>query len=122
LCHHLLVCSQQTAKAESRLVLVRGALLASGRLKGALALKKMKQSDAHGRTARPARHFFLVRSSKAESRKQKQLEFLLQKQIVVLGTISRKTSDSTDKFNGQNPLDIAVTNALELLRGQNFEN
>jgi hypothetical protein len=39
-----------------------------------------------------------------------------------LGTISRKTSDSTDKFNGQNPLDIAITNALELLRGQNFEN
>ena len=26
-----------------------------------------------------------------------------------------------DKLNGQNPLDIAVTNALELLRGQNFE-
>jgi hypothetical protein len=39
-----------------------------------------------------------------------------------IGTISRKTSDSTDKFNGQNPLDIAVANALELLRGQNFEN
>ena len=39
-----------------------------------------------------------------------------------LGTISRKTIDSTDKLNGQNPLDIAVTNALELLRGQNFEN
>jgi hypothetical protein len=39
-----------------------------------------------------------------------------------LGTISRKTSDSTDKCNGQNLLDIAVTNALELLRGQNFEN
>ena len=37
-------------------------------------------------------------------------------------TISRKTSDSTDKLNGQNPLDVAVTNALELLRGQNFEN
>jgi hypothetical protein len=35
---------------------------------------------------------------------------------------SRKTSDSTDKFNGQNPLDIAITNALGLLRGQNFEN
>jgi hypothetical protein len=34
------------------------------------------------------------------------------------------TSDSTEKSNGQNPLDIAVcvTNALELLRGQNFEN
>jgi hypothetical protein len=40
----------------------------------------------------------------------------------VLGTISRKTSDSTDKFNGQNPLDIAIANAFELLRGQNFEN
>jgi hypothetical protein len=39
-----------------------------------------------------------------------------------VGTISRKTSDSTDKCNGQNLLDIAVTNALELLRGQNFEN
>jgi hypothetical protein len=39
-----------------------------------------------------------------------------------VGTISRKTSDSTDKSNGQNLLDIAVTNALELLRGQNFEN
>jgi hypothetical protein len=39
-----------------------------------------------------------------------------------VGRISRKTSDSTDKSNGQNPLDIAVTNALELLRGQNFEN
>jgi hypothetical protein len=39
----------------------------------------------------------------------------------VLGTISRKTSDSTDKFNGQNPLDIAIANALELLRGHNFE-
>jgi hypothetical protein len=39
-----------------------------------------------------------------------------------IGTISRKTSDSTDKLNGQNPLDIAVTDALELLRGQNFEN
>jgi hypothetical protein len=39
-----------------------------------------------------------------------------------VGTISRKTSDSTDKFNGQNLLDIAVTNALEILRGQNFEN
>jgi hypothetical protein len=39
-----------------------------------------------------------------------------------VGTISRKTSDSTDKYNGQNLLDIAVTNALELLRGQNFEN
>jgi hypothetical protein len=38
------------------------------------------------------------------------------------GTISRKTSDSTHKRNGPNPLDIAVTNALELLRGQNFEN
>jgi hypothetical protein len=35
----------------------------------------------------------------------------------LLGTISRKTSDSTDKFNGQNPLDIAIANALELLRG-----
>jgi hypothetical protein len=34
----------------------------------------------------------------------------------LVGT-SRKTSDSTDKFNGQNPLDIAVTSALELLRG-----
>jgi hypothetical protein len=42
--------------------------------------------------------------------------------LVELGTISRKTSDSTDKCNGQNLLDIAVTNALELLRGQNFEN
>jgi hypothetical protein len=42
--------------------------------------------------------------------------------VLVIGTISRKTSDSTDKLNGQNPLDIAVTNALELLRGQNFEN
>jgi hypothetical protein len=42
--------------------------------------------------------------------------------ISEVGTISRKTSDSTDKFNGQNPLDIAITNALELLRGQNFEN
>jgi hypothetical protein len=40
----------------------------------------------------------------------------------ILGTISRKTSDSTEKFNGQNPLNIAVTNALEFLRGQNFEN
>jgi hypothetical protein len=39
-----------------------------------------------------------------------------------IGTISRTTSDSTDKSNGQNLLDIAVTNALELLRGQNFEN
>jgi hypothetical protein len=39
-----------------------------------------------------------------------------------IGTISRKTSDSMDKFNGQNPLEIAITNALELLRGQNFEN
>jgi hypothetical protein len=29
-----------------------------------------------------------------------------------------KTSDSTDKFNGQNPLDIAIANVLELLRGQ----
>jgi hypothetical protein len=38
----------------------------------------------------------------------------------IVGTISRKTSDSTDKCNGQNLLDIAVTNALELLRGQNF--
>jgi hypothetical protein len=41
--------------------------------------------------------------------------------------ISRKTSDSKDKFNGENPLDIAITNcaianALELIRGQNFEN
>ena len=41
--------------------------------------------------------------------------------------IPRKTSDSKDKFNGENPLDIAITNyaianALELLRGQNFEN
>jgi hypothetical protein len=41
---------------------------------------------------------------------------------LTVGTISRKTSDSTDKFNGQNPSDIAITNALELLRGQNFEN
>jgi hypothetical protein len=41
---------------------------------------------------------------------------------LLIGTISRKTSDSTDKCNGQNLLDIAVTNALELLRGQNFEN
>jgi hypothetical protein len=40
----------------------------------------------------------------------------------MLGTISRKTSESTEKFNGKNPLDIAITNALELLRGQNFEN
>jgi hypothetical protein len=40
----------------------------------------------------------------------------------MVGTISRKTSDSTDKFNGQNPIDIAITNAIELLRGQNFEN
>jgi hypothetical protein len=32
----------------------------------------------------------------------------------ILGTISRKTSDSTDKCSGQNLLDIAVTNALEL--------
>jgi hypothetical protein len=39
-----------------------------------------------------------------------------------VGTISRKTSDSTDKFNGPNLLEIAATNALELLRGQNFEN
>jgi hypothetical protein len=39
-----------------------------------------------------------------------------------LGTISRKTSDSTDKFNGKTPLDIAVTNALGLLRGQTSEN
>ena len=39
-----------------------------------------------------------------------------------LGTIPRKTSDPTDKSNGQNLLGIAVTNALELLRGQNFEN
>jgi hypothetical protein len=38
-----------------------------------------------------------------------------------IGTISRKTSGSTGKFNGQYPLDIAVTNALQLLRGQNFE-
>jgi hypothetical protein len=42
--------------------------------------------------------------------------------MYIVGRISRKTSDSTDKSNGQNPLDIAVTNALELLRGQNFEN
>jgi hypothetical protein len=42
--------------------------------------------------------------------------------LYVVGTISRKTSDSTDEFNDQNPLDIAVTNALELLRGQNLEN
>jgi hypothetical protein len=42
--------------------------------------------------------------------------------VSVIGTISRKTSDSTDKCNGQNLLDIDVTNALELLRGQNFEN
>jgi hypothetical protein len=42
--------------------------------------------------------------------------------VVVVGTISRKTSESTEKFNGQNLLDIAVTNALELARGQNFEN
>lgn len=42
--------------------------------------------------------------------------------VFIVGTISRKTSDSTDKCNGQNLLDIAVTNALELLRGQNFEN
>jgi hypothetical protein len=41
---------------------------------------------------------------------------------LLIGTISRKTSDSTDKCNSQNLLDIAVTNALELLRGQNFEN
>jgi hypothetical protein len=40
----------------------------------------------------------------------------------LLGTISCKPSSSTDKFNGQNPLDIAVKNVLELLRGQNFEN
>jgi hypothetical protein len=40
----------------------------------------------------------------------------------LVGTISRKTSDSTDKCNGQNLVDIAVTNALELIRGQNFEN
>jgi hypothetical protein len=33
---------------------------------------------------------------------------------ISIGTISRKTSDSTDKSNGQNLLDIAVTNALEL--------
>jgi hypothetical protein len=26
-----------------------------------------------------------------------------------VGTISRKTSESTDKFNGQNPLGIAIT-------------
>jgi hypothetical protein len=38
------------------------------------------------------------------------------------GTISRKTSDSTDESNSQNPLDIVIANALELLRGQNFEN
>jgi hypothetical protein len=42
--------------------------------------------------------------------------------FLLVGTISRKTSDSTGKCNGQNLLDIAVTNALELLRGQNFEN
>jgi hypothetical protein len=38
------------------------------------------------------------------------------------GTTSRKTSNSTEKLNGQNPLGIAIANALELLRGQNFEN
>jgi hypothetical protein len=48
--------------------------------------------------------------------------FFLYKYKSMLGTISRETSDSTDKCNGQNLLDIAVTNALELLRGQNFEN
>jgi hypothetical protein len=50
---------------------------------------------------------------------------LLQKKHVenlLQGTVSRKTSESTDKFNGQNPLNVAMTNALEFLRGQNFEN
>jgi hypothetical protein len=36
--------------------------------------------------------------------------------------ILRKSTNSTDKSNGQNPLDIAITNAHEQLRGQNFEN
>jgi hypothetical protein len=51
-----------------------------------------------------------------------ELELELELKKTEIGTISRKTSDSTDKFNCQNLLDIAVTNALELLRGQNFEN
>ena len=39
------------------------------------------------------------------------------KQVVF--PISRKTSGSTEKNNGQNPSHTAVTNAIELLRGQN---
>jgi hypothetical protein len=41
---------------------------------------------------------------------------------LVLDIISRKTSGSTDNINGQNLSGIAVKNALELLRGQNFKN
>jgi hypothetical protein len=40
------------------------------------------------------------------------------KHPAVPGTISRKTCDSTAKFNGQKPLDTAIANALDLLRGQ----
>jgi hypothetical protein len=40
---------------------------------------------------------------------------------MAVGTISRKTSGSTDESNGQSPLDIAVENTPGLLRGQNFE-
>jgi hypothetical protein len=36
--------------------------------------------------------------------------------------LTDKTSDSTDKFNCQNQLDIAVANALELLRGPTLLN
>jgi hypothetical protein len=62
------------------------------------------------------------RTADSGLRRLRRLRRLLVVGLLQLGTISRKTSDSTDKSNGQNPFDIAITNALELLRGQNFEN
>jgi hypothetical protein len=64
---------------------------------------------------------FLARSDEKNERIRSS-EIQRAQEQALLGTISRKMSDSTDKSNGQNPLDIAITNALELLRGQNFEN
>jgi hypothetical protein len=60
--------------------------------------------------------FVVVLTVLTEKRPQRE------KKEIEIGTISRKTSDSTVEFNGRNPLGIAVTNALELLRGHHFEN
>jgi hypothetical protein len=85
------------------------------------ASNKQKNTDFLSETSGSA-----VSLGPAEVRSPRGLGSAVPKAVLLLnpevGTISRKTSGSTEKFNGQNPLDIAVTNALGLLRGQNFEN